>query len=52
MLIIPRPLRVSTISAIANYGDLLMRLGLDRGYAQMRINALFRGGEVRDLVTD
>ncbi len=39
-------------SAIANYGDLLLRLGLDRQFAQRRINDLLRGGEVRDLRLD
>ncbi len=39
-------------SAISNYGDLLMRLGLDRQFAQRRINDLLRGGEVRDLRLD
>ena len=39
-------------SAIANYEDLLMRLGLDRRNTQMRINALLSGEEVCDLAAD
>lgn len=39
-------------SAIANYGDLLLRLGFDRQFAQRRINDLLRGADVRDLLLD
>lgn len=36
-------------TAIANYGDLLLRLGLDRPSAQQRIEDLLRGADVGDL---
>lgn len=38
--------------AISNYGDLLVRLGVDRHVAQMRIDALLRGEEMRDLARE